>query len=47
MKVDFYKNNMDDLWWIRLGIGYEKDNYLKQHSIVLSLGFHTLFIKWK
>jgi hypothetical protein len=48
MKIEFYKNQMDDLWWIRLGIGYQKEDYFKhRHAIVLSLGFHTLFIRWR
>jgi hypothetical protein len=47
MKIEFYKNQMDDLWWIRLGIGYHREDYFKhRHAIVLSLGFHTLFIRW-
>jgi hypothetical protein len=47
MKIQFYRNHMDDLWWIRIGIGYHREDYFThRHVISLSLVHYTLFIRW-
>ena len=47
MKIEFYKNQMDDLWWIRIGVGYHREDYFThRHVISLSLIYYTLFIRW-
>lgn len=39
---------MDDLWWIRIGIGYHREDYFEhRHVISLSLVHYTLFIRWR